>query len=187
MPKYDVTDRHKISIFAAPEVVMTAASEVRLDESPLIRGIFKGREWIMRSTADPTIRPAGLLTQVKSLGWSVLAYVPGREIVMGAVTKPWVPNPVFRGLPPDEFTAFEEPGYVKIIWTLRADPAADGSSVFRTETRAIATSDDARKKFRRYWAFLSPGIIAIRKIMLPAIKREAEVRVAVDCSVTQVG
>jgi hypothetical protein len=57
----------------------------------------------------------------KSLGWGVLAEVPGGEIVMGAVTKPWTANPVFRALPPDAFATFDEPDYVKIVWTLRAD------------------------------------------------------------------
>lgn len=31
-------------------------------------------------------------------------------------------------------------------------------------------------KFRRYWTLLSPGIIAIRRLMLTAVKREAERR-----------
>ncbi len=86
---------------------------------------------------------------------------------MGGVTQPWDPNPVFRALPPDEFAAFRDPGYVKIVWTLRADPVGDGKSVFRTETRAVATDSESRKKFRRYWSLLSPGIIAIRRAMLP--------------------
>ena len=117
-----------------------------------------------------------LLEEMKELGWGVLAELPGREIVMGAITKPWEPNPVFRALPPDEFQEFQEPGYVKIVWTLRAKSVRNGQSIFRTETRAVATDVEARRKFRRYWAFLSPGIIAIRRVMLPAVKAEAERR-----------
>ena len=113
---------------------------------------------------------------MKALGWGVLAELPGREIVMGGVTQPWDPNPVFRALPPDEFVVFSDPGYVKIAWTLRADPAGDGKSVFRTETRAVATDPESRKKFRRYWSFLSAGIIAIRRAMLPVVKTDAERR-----------
>ena len=41
---------------------------------------------------------------------------------MGAVTKPWDAEPVFRAMPPDAFSDFPEPDYVKIVWTLRADP-----------------------------------------------------------------
>ena len=84
--------------------------------------------------------------------------------------QPWNANVTFEGLSADEFAAFNEPGYVKIAWTLRADPITPTESVFRTETRAIATDAAARAKFRRYWSLLSPGIIVIRSLMLQPVK-----------------
>lgn len=176
MPRYDVADRHKVRVAASAETSLSAALDLDLQRSALIRAIFKGREWIMRSKPDERVRPQGFLEEMKSLGWGVLTEEPGHEIVMGGVTKPWEPDPVFHALPPDEFAAFREPGYVKIIWTLRADPAGEHDSVFRTETRAIATDAEARRKFRWYWSFLSPGIILIRTVMLAALKAEAERR-----------
>ncbi len=73
--------------------------------------------------ADAAAEAAGrsLVEQTKALGWVMLAEMPGHEIVMGAVTRPWEPNVVFRGIPPEAFAAFDEPDYVKIVWTLRAD------------------------------------------------------------------
>ena len=53
--------------------------------------------------------------------------MPGREVVFGAVTQPWVTNVVFRALPPHEFAAFKEPGFVKIVWTLHAAPISAGA------------------------------------------------------------
>jgi hypothetical protein len=106
----------------------------------------------------------------------VLAEEPGREIVMGAVTQPWLADVVFRALPPEEFAAFHDPNYVKIVWTLRADSVGPTESVFRTETRAVATDPVARAKFRRYWSFLSPGIILIRWALLAPLKADAERR-----------
>jgi len=94
------------------------------------------------------------------------------------VTKPWEPNPVFRHLRPDDFGPFAEADYVKIAWTLRADPAGDGRSIMRSETRAVATDVAARAKFRRYWSLVSPGVSLIRHAMLGPIKAEAERRVA---------
>jgi hypothetical protein len=176
MPNYEVADHHEIRVGAPAEVTLSAAADLDLESSAVVRAIFKGREWLLRSQPDKTIRPRGLLAQTKSLGWGVLAELPGREVVMGAVTTPWDANPAFRALPTDEFAAFQEPGYVKIVWTLRADPTGNSESIFRTETRAIATGSEARKKFRWYWSFLSPGIIAIRGVMLPAVKAEAELR-----------
>ena len=95
---------------------------------------------------------------------------------MGAVTQPWEANVVFRPLPPAEFVAFDEPDYVKIAWTLRADPVDDNESIFRTETRVMTTDAVARRKFRWYWARFSPGIVVIRRVMLGLLKNEAERR-----------
>ena len=108
----------------------------------------------------------------------MLAETPGSEIVMGAVTQPWKANVLFRPLSPDAFTTFNEPGFVKIAWTLRADVTGATESVFRTETRAVATDVMARTRFRRYWSLLSPGIIVIRRMMLQPLKAEAERRAA---------
>jgi hypothetical protein len=96
---------------------------------------------------------------------------------MGAVTKPWEPNVTFRAIPPEDFAAFSEPGYIKIAWTLRADPIDAQTSLFRTETRAAATDACARARFRWYWAFASPGITLIRRLSLMPLKRAAEERV----------
>jgi len=106
----------------------------------------------------------------------VLAEVPGREIVMGALTQPWLANVVFRALPPSEFKSFNEPGYVKIVWTLRADAIGAAHSIFRTETRVSTTDPVARAKFRRYWSLASPGIILIRRLTLKPLKADAERR-----------
>jgi hypothetical protein len=176
MPAYEVIERHHVRVHAPAEITLAAAQQMDLLHSPVVRAIFKGRELILGSTPDHRPRPRGLLAEVQALGWGVLAAVPGREIVMGAVTKPWEANPTFRALPPDEFPAFSEPDYVKIVWTLRADPVGVADSVFRTETRVATTDSAARAKFRRYWSFLSPGISLIRWMSLRPLKAEAERR-----------
>lgn len=111
---------------------------------------------------------------MQHIGWGILAEEPDREIVLGAVTRPWEANPVFRSVPGGEFAAFDEPGYVKIAFTLRADAVGNTASVFRTETRAVATDARARTLFRRYWALVSPGVALIRVAMLKPVKAAAE-------------
>src|SRR5215470_11270481 len=87
MFKYDVADRHNIRVAAPAEVTLAVASEIDLECCSMVRGIFKGRELILRSEPDNVVRPRGLLAQTKFMGWAQLAETPGREIVMGAVTK----------------------------------------------------------------------------------------------------
>jgi hypothetical protein len=180
MPIADVAERHHIRVEAPADVTLAAACEMDVLQSPIIRAIFKTREVLLGSEPDTAVRPRGLLASTTSMGWGVLAEVPGREVVMGAVAQPWQANVTFRPLPPDEFAAFNEPGYVKIAWTLRADSIGATQAMFRTETRAIATDALARTKFRRYWSVLSPGIIAIRRIMLTPVKADAERRARSD-------
>jgi hypothetical protein len=94
------------------------------------------------------------------------------------VTQPWNPNVVFRPVTSDKFLAFNEPGYVKIAWTLRTDPTGEGESIFRHETRVTTTDAAARARFRWYWASFSPGIRSIRWLLLRPVRREAEYRAA---------
>lgn len=176
LPRYDVAERHHIRIDASSDLAFAAACEADLMDSPIARAVFKARELLLGAERDTASRPRGLVALTTSMGWHVLAEVPGRELVVGAVTRPWEANVVFRPIAPDAFAAFDEPDYVKIAWTLRADPIGPNESVFRTETRAVATDAAAAAKFRRYWSFLSPGIIAIRWTMLGPLKREAERR-----------
>ena len=174
MPVFDVVERHHVEIAAPPDVTFAAARDMRLMSLPIVRAVFSARTLLLGADGDETERPEGLVDQMLSIGWGVLEEAPGREIVAGAVTKPWEANVTFRALPPAEFAAFSEPGFVKIAWTLRADPAGSGRSVFRTETRAVATDAYARSKFRLYWSFLSPGILLIRRLSLQPLRREAE-------------
>ena len=116
---------------------------------------------------------------MQSIGWVVLAEKAGREIVLGCVTQPWLANPVFRSVPAADYLAFAEPGYVKIAWTLRADPIDEGHATFHTETRVSTTDAAARARFRNYWSFVAPGVELIRLAMLRPLKRAAEAQARV--------
>jgi hypothetical protein len=177
IPVFDVVERHHITVNAPASVTLQAAGDMDFEQSNLTKAIFRARALVLGSAPADPLRPRGLLAMTRSLGWGTLHEVPGREIVMGAVTKPWQSDVVFRPLPPDQFKAFNDPDFVKIVWTLRADPVGDSKSVFRTETRAVATDEQARRQFRRYWALVSPGIFVIRLLSLMPLKAEAERRV----------
>ena len=174
IPEYDVVDRHQVRIAAPPETTLAVAANIDLMKSPAIRWIFKAREFLMGSTPPPAQATKPLIDHLTSIGWRILAQKPGQELVLGAATQPWLADVVFRPLEPDEFAGFREPGYVKIAWTLRADPAGSGQSLFSIETRVQATEPLARRNFRRYWALVSAGIAMIRWISLRLTKTEAE-------------
>lgn len=174
MPDYEVVERHSIRVAAPASETFAAARAMDLQDSAIVRAIFKTRELVLGAQPAPASAIRGIVAETTALGWRILAEIPDREIVLGAVTQPWQANVVFRGIPPEDFRAFDTPGYVKIVWTLRADAVGPRASVFRTETRVMTTSPDARRRFRWYWARFSPGIALIRRLTLGPIKANAE-------------
>jgi hypothetical protein len=175
IPAYEIGERHEIRVAAPADVAYASACAFDLQQSPVIRAIFRGRELILGAPHDDAL-PAGLLVQMRGLGWGVLADEPGHEIVMGAVTQPWQRRVKFRALPPDAFAGFDSPGYVKIVWTIEAEPLGSSTSLLRTMTRVQATDADSRRKLRRYWSVFSPGILLIRRESLRIIRDDAECR-----------
>jgi hypothetical protein len=176
LPTYEVAERHEVDVAAPAELTMAAAREMDLYRSPVVHAIFAVRTFPSRLRGTPPRAPASLLQETLTLGWRILAEVPDREIVVGAVTQPWRAEVEFRGIDPEDFASFAEPGYAKIVWTLEAIPVSPAASRFRTETRVSTTDPRARALFRRYWAALSPGILLIRRQSLKLVKAEAERR-----------
>ena len=180
LPHPEVEEYHAVRVRAPAATTLAAAKEVDLLRAPIARGIFLLRALpaIARGRPPRPRSPQGLLEEALALGWGVLAEAPGREVVVGAYTQPWHQEVTFHPLPPEGFAAFGEPGYVKIAWTLTAEPLGPGESLFVTRTRAVTTDPESRRRFRRYWAATSAGIALIRYASLPLVKREAERRAA---------
>jgi hypothetical protein len=173
MPVYEVHERHTTRVHTPANHLWQVALETNIEDTGIVRALILTRETILGGTHSArNTKP--LLEQMTGLGWNLLAEIPGQEIVMGAATKPWEPNPVFLPIPPNEFRDFNHPGFVKIIWTLRAEPDGPYHSIAISETRVTTTSPAARATFRRYWAFLSPGILLIRHAILLQLKYRAE-------------
>jgi len=176
LPAYEVVDRHAVRVEAPPAITLAAARASDLMALPVVRALFEARARLLGARAASPPPAGGVVVQLCALGWAVLAEVPDREIVLGAVTRPWGPDVVFRGVPAAQFAPFSEPGYVKIAFTLRADPLGSAASLLRTETRVATTDPAARAIFRCYWAAFSAGIHVIRPLLLRAVRREAERR-----------
>jgi hypothetical protein len=174
LPTCEVLERHQTLVAAPVEATYAAAREMDLMESAVVRAIFHGRELLMRATPTDSREPQPLVDEVLALGWGVLAQEPGREIVLGAVTQPWEAQVRFRSLPPDEFAAFNTPGFAKIAWTIRAESLGPATSRFYTETRVATTDPEARRRFRRYWTMVSPGVRLIRRESLRLVRADAE-------------
>jgi hypothetical protein len=172
LPAFDFRDYHQRTVPAGVDAAWAALRRLDLSRSRLVRAIFGVRTLPSLLRGEAWGAPRGpFLEQALALGWRILEEEPGSELAAGAVTRPWEPVVTFRGLPAEGFVAFEEAGFVKIVWGLAAWPAGAGS-VIATETRVLATDEASRARFRRYWLVLGTGIKLIRRLALAGIRRD---------------
>lgn len=169
----DVRERFERRIRATPEIVMQTAYEFDMQSIALIRLIIYARKFVLRGTAVRS-EPKGLVQETREIGWGTLRELPGRLLICGSVCQPWLGNVKFTPVPADRFADLKVPDQVKIVWTLEAEKIEPGITLFAHEVRALATDAEARRKFKRYWFWARFGIIAIRLLLLPAIRRRAE-------------
>jgi hypothetical protein len=174
IPDWEVAERHETPVQAPSDQTWHAVRTVDLEDSWLIRLIFRVRQVFMRGRYRPYDGPRNVLDRALAMGWGLLAEVPGQVIVMGAVTRPWTANPVFRALPAGEFASFNEPGYAKIVWSIGAEPLGWNASSACTETRVTLTDPVSRRRFRLYWSLVAPGVRLIRHVLVRRARRAAE-------------
>ena len=176
IPQPDIRERHETVVAAPADLCFEVARTFDLQSIPLVRAIFWLRGELLRSKPNGGSARALTPDSLRAMGWGILEETAGRFLVAGAVCQPWQADVVFTPLTADRFAAYAEPDRVKIAWTLEVEPLGPDRSRFATETRAVATDPDARLKFRRYWRFAGFGIVAIRWLLVPAVRREAERR-----------
>ena len=180
IPDPDVRERFETTVRAPAGVVMEVATRFDMQSPLLVRAIFRLREILLRTAPHTPRVPRGLLDETTRLGWGVLADEPGRWIACGARCQPWLADVRFVAILPEAFAGYAGPDEVKIAWSLEAIETAPNVTRFAQETRAVATDAAARVKFLRYWRWARFGIIAIRRLMLPAVRRAAERRWAME-------
>lgn len=176
LPNPEVDEYHCVRVRAPAAITYATAKNTDLMAAPVIKGIFwlRALPGLLQGRPFRPEGPRSILADTLAQGWGVLAEIPDREIIVGAYTQPWREQVTFHSLPPDEFLSFDEPGYTKIVWTLAAEPLGPDESMFVTRTRVVATDQESRRKFRRYWTPMSAGILLIRYVTLPMVRRTAE-------------
>lgn len=174
IPHPDVRERHQLIVRASAAITMAAAERFDMHSIWIVSAVFRLRAWFMRAIPPPRRWPAGLMDEARTIGWGELARERERFVVMGAVVQPWIGNVRFQAVPASEFKEYSEPRQVKIAWTVETIPLGDERTCLRSETRVVATDAEARRLFLRYWGLARFGIILIRWLLLPAIRRDAE-------------
>ena len=191
LPQYDVTEVQELPVAAPPDSTYAAIRKADLHD-PMIDALFAIRELpdrLARRLHGAPPRPApGAVTfetlATPEMGWMVLGEEPGVEFVVGAVGRFWQRDYGWRPVAPDRFAGFDDPGYAKIAVSLRVEPIGTSRALLRYEARTATTDADARKRFRRYWRIIHPGVALVMRHALLRIGAEAETREASLAGVT---
>jgi hypothetical protein len=182
MPDYDVSIVYSRVYRAPTETCFDAIVTMDLLRTPLIRIVINASGIPPRlidavrghRDASPPSPPTFRLRDMPEIGWIRLGERPGTELLLGDVTKPWDPRgtrPAHQ-VRPEKFAAFDEPGYVKITDSTRADPYGERSCILTLESRVLATDEHSRRLFGRYWAVVGPFSHLIRRSALRRLARE---------------
>jgi hypothetical protein len=161
LPAWDVRETHGIRVHAPAERILDAVRQVTPADAPLLRALFALRG-LPAGAREPIWEQ-----MLGRAGFAQLAEEPGRELVAGAIGRPW--NLLERLRRDADFEAFDDPGYAKMALGFHAV-----DDVLTTETRVLLTDDEARRWFARYWRVVGPLSSLTRRSWLAAAKELAE-------------
>lgn len=180
LPRCDVSLEFETNVDAPMDEVFRAIREADLRD-PVISALFALRELPQRLARrlhgqPPPPAPPRLTfgTMIRESGWTLLAEVPDRELVVGSVGRFWERDYGGRAVTAEQFTGFDEPGYAKLVLGLSLRPGAMGATILRYEARTLTTDAVALRKFRRYWRLIRPGVSLVMRAALHRIKVAAE-------------
>ncbi|MFB6166022.1 MAG: hypothetical protein ABEJ31_12750 [Haloarculaceae archaeon] len=182
LPTYDATQRRHVVVDADPETTYEAVLHADLTKTgSAVAALSWLRALPARLDAElsgaPAPEPPASLTfadMADSDEWVVLAEEPGEEFVAGAVGRFWQPVIEWRSVTPDEFRAFDEPGYAKLALNLSLRPYGEGRTLVSYEARTAGTDADASRLFDRYWGLIGPFAGLLMSRALSRIKADAE-------------
>ena len=94
--------------------------------------------------------------------------------MLGTVSRFWRKDRPTRDVEAEAFRGFREPGWVKVALSFSVEPVQEDRTILRYEARVAATDDGARRRFRRHWRVIRPGVIMALRRSAGRIRTEAE-------------
>jgi hypothetical protein len=174
MPAYDAVERHETVVDAPPARVWAAMRTLDLSRSPLVRVLFALRSLPgLFSRGAPKKALGTTMDRLRESGFVLLEEKEEEEVVLGLVGRFWRPTGDLVRMSPEEFRAFDRPGFAMGAWNFTLAPE-DGRVRLATETRVRCTDEAARRSFLRYWRVVGPFSGLIRMEMLRTLRKAAE-------------
>jgi hypothetical protein len=139
----------------------------------LLPAALTGDAAARKRLGDLRHRAALTLRDLEASGFTRLGETPD-AVVLGLTGRFWT---VGGGLVPTDaarWAAGPPAGTAQAAWSFEARPRPGGGTRLVTETRVRCADAAARRAFLRYWRVVRPGSGLLRRLMLRAVRREAE-------------
>jgi hypothetical protein len=186
MPRFDAT-RIEHRVIEGPvgpvyEAVLRADFLRTWRDSTALRVLFAARTSAERLVAMARNRPYAeqeppatlRLRDMTTHGdWVRLGERPPQEIAFGVIGRFWGGETSWQQIDAADFAGFDRPGFARIACNFSLRPYGEARTLVSYEARTLATDDDARHAFLRYWTAVTTGVGIVMRSQLHAIEREA--------------
>lgn len=176
-----IVTHQEIAVAAAADDVHAALWEADLTASRPAR-MLAAITWApqrlaarLAGRAAPRSPEARLEAMLAPGGPWVLLEERRRGAVLGLL---WSPPAGGTIVAPQDYAAFAQPGYVKVLWSFELVETAGGATTLACETRSYPTSRGARRRLELLWPFIAGPAALLRRLALRAVAAEAERRAA---------
>jgi len=180
MPKWEVGSRHQIVVHAGVAETYAAIRSANLGAHPMAR-LMLGVRALPGALLSGTLRELRTrnsapiaLADFEARGFHVVAESPPTDMLIGLEGEFWTVSGRLRPVSAADFRTPVPPGLARAAWSFTVEAVTPTSTILKTETRVLTGSPAARRRFRCYWAVVGMGSGLIRRMMLRAIKGEAE-------------
>lgn len=173
LPRPEHVTRQSRWIAAPPDRVWEALHAVRLSGLPVTLALGTARflPVVLSGRGLGQLRDRPFLD---ALPVPLLASEPPSSVVFGGALQAWRLSGGDDGpvLDAAAFRSFTQRGWVKAAMDFRLTPSGSGT-VLSSETRALSTDAETRRRFDRYWRLIRPGSSAVRWEVLTAVELKA--------------
>ncbi len=190
LPIFDISDELAVVVEATPERTWHALMNADLIDvarrRPLVGALGALRALpeivahVLHGESPPSAPKRLTLRDTTELpmsggGWILLDQRPVSEFALGLVGKFWRPVIQYADVTAGVFKAFAEPGWAKTVYALSVTALEDERTLLRAVMRTVATDDQARRWFRRYWTFgVGSGAHLLVHGLLDVVREDAE-------------
>ena len=180
LPNYSFNEIHEVQINASPEKVKQILQVTGVKDIPVVHLLMK-----IRGIADDSLDMSDRVANNKAgfdtfstPDFNFFVVDPNEFVTVMIIKSAMVSNKSDKPAPPEiltleQFTSFNNPGYVKVAVNFRFISTDNKSTTLTTETRVQGITSEDNSTFGYYWRIIYPGSAIIRRVWLDTIRKRA--------------